>query len=328
MPALPPPTTDPPWRTAWDRALYGPTGFYRRSSPREHFRTAVHGSDLLAGALVRLVRRHGLNTVVDMGAGRGELLVDLHRLAPELTLVGVEVAPRPEELPAPVVWTPELPAAVDGLVVAHEWLDNVPCHVVEVDRSGLPRLVHVDPVTGRETLGHAVDAPGVPASLGSWLERWWPLDGAPPGARAEVGTSRDRAWADLVGRVRRGLAVAVDYGHTRETRPVPGSLRSYLAGRQVPVLPDGSRDLTAGVAVDAVAAAAGSVTLTQREALSSLGVAADHPSRERAEVAPAEYLRALSRAGEAAELTAEGGFGDFYWVVSSVGVPADPFTGS
>src|SRR3954452_12056407 len=176
MPALPPPTTDPPWRTAWDRALYGPSGFYRRCSPREHFRTAVHGSDLLAGALVRLARDGGLGTVVDMGAGGGELLRDLHRLAPDLTLAGVDVAARPEDLPPAVAWAPDFPVALDGLVVAHEWLDNIPCHVVEVDRSGVPRLVHVDPATGRESWGHALDAPGVPASIRSWLARWWPLD--------------------------------------------------------------------------------------------------------------------------------------------------------
>jgi SAM-dependent MidA family methyltransferase len=325
MPALPPPTTDAPWRTVWDQALYGPAGFYRRSSPRDHFRTAVHGSDLLARALLRLVRDHDLRTVVDLGAGRGELVRDLHRLAPDLALVAVEVAARPDDLPDAVRWTGALPAAVDGLVVAHEWLDNVPCHVVEVDRSGVARIVHVDSATGAETLGHAVDAAGVPPSLGAWLERWWPLDGAPPGTRAEVGTSRDRAWADVVGRVTRGLAVAVDYGHTRESRPVAGSMRSYRAGHQVPVLPDGSRDVTADVAVDAVAAATQSETLTQAAALRALGVSPARPPRTRAETAPREYLRALSVAADAAELTAEGGFGDFYWVVSTAGGTAAPF---
>jgi SAM-dependent MidA family methyltransferase len=238
------------------------------------------------------------------------------------------VAARPPRLPAAVGWTPELPAAVDGLVVAHEWLDNVPCHVVEVDGSGVPRLVHVDPLTGRESLGHAVDAAGVPPSLASWLEQWWPLGTAQPGARAEIGSTRDRAWADLVGRVVWGLAVAVDYGHTRETRPVAGSLRSYQAGREVPVVPDGSRDVTADVAVDAVAAAAGSVTLTQRAALRTLGVEATRPPRQQAAEDPAGYLRSLSRAADAADVTAEGGFGSFTWVVSAVGGVRLPFAPS
>ena len=41
----------------------------------------------------------------------------------------------------------------------------------------------------------------MPASLQTWLQRWWPLDERPPGTRAEVGTTRDRAWADLMRRV-------------------------------------------------------------------------------------------------------------------------------
>src|SRR3712207_498847 len=126
MPALPPRTTDPPWRTAWDRALYGPQGFFRRSAPGDHFRTAVTASDLLAQALVRLARGCGLRTVVDVGAGRGELVTAVHRLAPDLTLVAVEVADRPPGLPAAVHWTSTVPSRIDGLVVAAEWLDNIP----------------------------------------------------------------------------------------------------------------------------------------------------------------------------------------------------------
>lgn len=333
MPALPPPTTDPPWRTAWDRALYGPSGFYRRCSPRDHFRTAVRDSDMVAGALLRLAREGGLDTVVDVGAGSGELLTDLHLLAPDLSLLGVDVGPRPEALPGAVAWTRELPRAVDGLVVAHEWLDNVPCHVVEVDGRGVPRLVHVDPSTGRESLGHPLDAPGVPASLGSWLRDWWPLDGAAPGTRAEIGTTRDRAWSDLVRRVRRGLVVGVDYGHTRDRRPVTGSLRSYQRGRQVPVLPDGSRDVTADVAVDALASAtgtatgtvSGTVTLTQRTALRTLGLGPRRPPLAQAAADPGSYLRSLARTAEAAALTGEGGFGEFLWVVCAVGGLTPPF---
>lgn len=319
MPALPPPTPLPPWRTAWDQALYGPAGFFRREAPRDHFRTSVHGSDLVARALLRLVREAGLDTVVDLGAGRGELLVDLHRLAPDLDLLGVEVARRPADLPAPIAWSPVPPQSVDGLVVAHEWLDDVPCHVVEVDPAGVVRVVHVDPLTGRESLGHALDGPGVPASMAAWLDRWWPLAGREPGARAEVGTSRDRAWAEVVGTVGRGLALAVDYGHTAGDRPAAGSLRSYRAGREVDVVPDGSCDVTAHVAVDAVAAAVGGRVLRQRDALDRLGLDPRRPSPGRAGTDPAGYLRDLAASTAAADLRAVGGLGDFYWVLSAAG---------
>ncbi len=317
MPSVPPPTSAPTWKQAWDEALYGAEGFYRRESPAAHFRTSVHASTRFAEALVRLTRDAGLDTVVDVGAGRGELLAALHSLDPELELLGVEVAPRPEGLAPAVAWTTALPEAVDGLVIANEWLDNVPCHVVEVDRDGIVRVVHVDPVSGEESLGSPLTDRSVPASLRAWLEQWWPLDGAAPGTRAEVGTSREAAWADVVGRVTRGLAVAVDYGHTRDARPPLGSLRSYRDGREVDLLPDGSRDVTAHVAVDALAARVGGVVRLQRDVLTDLGVDGGRPDRALATGDPDAYLRSLSSASEAAELTAPTGLGAFLWVLTS-----------
>jgi SAM-dependent MidA family methyltransferase len=316
IPALPPPTSQPTWKQAWDAALYGPDGFFRREAPAAHFRTSVHASPLFARALVRMTREAGLDTVVDIGAGRGELLAAMHALDPGLDLLGVEVAARPADLAPGIAWTTALPESVEGLVVANEWLDDIPCHVVEVDDEGVPRVVHVDPATGEESLGRPLGHEQVPGALAGWLERWWPLDAREPGTRAEVGTSRDAAWADVVGRVTRGIAVAVDYGHTREDRPPFGSLRSYRDGREVDVLADGSRDVTAHVAVDAVAAAAGGQLRRQREALRGLGVDGSRPDLDRATSDPAGYVRALAGATEAAELTARGGLGDFWWVVT------------
>jgi SAM-dependent MidA family methyltransferase len=316
MPAVPPPTPHPSWKQAWDAALYGPQGFYRRESPAAHFRTSVHASPLFARALVAMAHGAGLDTVVDIGAGRGELLTAVHALDPGLDLLGVEVAARPSGLPGAIAWTTALPESVDGLVVANEWLDDIPCHVVEVGPDGVPRVLHVDPVTGEEWPGQPLDHPSVPASLGAWLERWWPLAGREPGARAEVGSTRDAAWADVVGRVHRGLAVAVDYGHTRADRPPFGSLRSYRDGREVDVVPDGSRDVTAHVAVDAVAAQVGGWVRTQREALRELGVSDERPDLGLATTDPVGYLRGLAEATEAAELTAIDGLGAFRWVVS------------
>src|SRR3954463_12615189 len=115
MPVVPPPTSLPTWKQAWDDALYGGDGFYRRESPADHFRTSVHASPLFARAVGRMTRAAGLDTVVDIGAGRGELLVALHELDPGLDLLGVEVAPRPGGLPDGVAWTAALPESVDGL---------------------------------------------------------------------------------------------------------------------------------------------------------------------------------------------------------------------
>jgi hypothetical protein len=296
----------PTWREAWSTALYGPDGFFRRERPADHFRTSVHASPLFAQAVLDLARHHGLTTVTDIGAGGGELLRGLHDLAPgELDLVGVDLGGRPPGLPPAVQWRDDIFGELEGLLVANEWLDNLPCDVLEADGRGVPRYVHVDPSTGQEVLGQECNE--------AWVQRWWPV--SEPGSRVEVGSARDRAWADVVRRLRHGVALAVDYGHTRQTRPPFGSLAAYQHGRQVAVVPDGSRDITAHVAVDSLV---GDRT-TQRDALRSLGVHGGRPPRELARSDPAGYVAALGRASEAGELTARDGLGDFWWVTVSRG---------
>jgi SAM-dependent MidA family methyltransferase len=312
------------WRDATHRALYGTGGFYLRpEGPAGHFRTSVHASPLFAAALARLARAAGLGTVVDVGAGRGELLVALLRIDPGLSLHGVDVAARPEALPPSIGWSASVPPGVSALLVANEWLDNVPVDVAEVDARGVARIVEVETRTGRERTGAEVG--GADAA---WLDRWWPLRGAAPGMRAEIGAPRDDAWASAVRTLGSGLAVAIDYGHERSTRPPFGTLAGYRQGRAVPPLPDGTCDVTSHVAVDSLAEAGeatgsvtGSAQLTQRTALHALGVRGTRPPYELARTDPRGYLAALRDAGEAGELTASGGLGDFRWLVQGVGVP-------
>src|SRR3954452_17961908 len=71
-----------PWRSAWADAHHGPAGFYRRAAPADHFRTSVHASPLFAAAVLELLGRVDAALghpepvdLVDVGAGRGELLV-------------------------------------------------------------------------------------------------------------------------------------------------------------------------------------------------------------------------------------------------------------
>jgi SAM-dependent MidA family methyltransferase len=302
-----------------DRALYGPGGFFVSGAPAAHFRTSVHASPLFAGALARLLERvdtalHRPDPldVVDVGAGRGELLLALRDAVPaaisgRLRLTAVELAPRPAGVP--FAWRASLPERVTGLLVATEWLDNVPLDVAALDGAGNPRYVLTD------------DSLGEPLSDGdrAWLDRWWPLS---PGARAEIGAPRDAAWAAAVSTVERGLALAVDYGHTVADRPLLGSLTGFRSGWQVPPVPDGSCDLTAHVAVDAVAAATpGSILLRQREALRRLGVDGARPPLSLASTDPAGYVRALSAAGAAAELTDTAGLGGHFWLLHATGLP-------
>ncbi|MEU7010753.1 SAM-dependent methyltransferase [Streptomyces sp. NPDC046332] len=308
------------WREATEQALYGPGGFFLRpEGPAGHFRTSVHASPLFAGAVARLLtgvaEELGTDEVafVDMGAGRGELLSGVLAAVPvglSVRAYGVERAERPAGLDGRAEWTGRVPEGVRGLLFANEWLDNVPVDVASVDEAGVVRYVEVRAADGAERLGRPVEGPDA-----EWLERWWPL--TEPGERAEIGRTRDEAWAAAVGSLAAGTAVAVDYGHLRESRPLFGTLTGFRAGREVAPVPDGSCDVTAHVAMDAVASAGGEL-VTQREALRGLGVRGDRPPLALASSDPGAYVRALGAAGEAAELTARGGLGDFLWLTRSV----------
>ncbi len=300
-----------PLRSAWEAALYGRQGFYRRESPADHFETSPHASDLFALAVVELARRLCLSRIVDVGAGSGRLLAGIAAVAPEIDLVGVDLRARPEGLPARVHWYGELPGGVDRLVLANEVLDNIACDVVEVDDQGQIRHVEVDAATGDQRLGEPARA-----ELLEWTTRWWPLTEC--GSRAEVGLTRDSWWSSLCAAASRGACVAVDYGHLAGDRPRLGTLTSYRRGAQVPVTFDGTSDVTAHVAFDSLAAAVGGMPRTQRDVLRELGVSGRRPPLQQATTDPAGYLRALALAGEAAELTTIGGLGDLYWLIPDV----------
>ncbi|MEV4762721.1 SAM-dependent methyltransferase [Micromonospora chokoriensis] len=356
------------WRDAMSRALYGPDGFFvAGTGPADHFRTSVHASPAFASALLRLIvevdsalgHPYRLD-VVDVGAGRGELLRALVGLAvgvsgepthsgrsglippwsgsPEtltptapvrpslaerVSFTAVEYAARPDNLPVEINWTDQIPEGITGVLIATEWLDNVPLDVAVHTEDGW-RYVLVDPSSGTESIGGPVSA----ADL-DWLTNWWPHPNSNH-LRAEIGRSRDEAWANAVGQISRGMAVAVDYGHLREGRPVDGTLTGYRGGRQVPPVPDGSSDVTAHVAMDSVASAGAAVArcayslVSQREALRALGADGGRPPLSLAGSDPAGYVRALAAASAVAELTDPAGLGGHWWLRQPVGIPLGP----
>lgn len=310
-----------PWRDAMEGALYGSDGFFVRERPAAHFRTSVHVSPLYARAVAELLCR--VDTALgrpaelaftDMAAGGGELCAGvLGALPPDVAgrvrVYAVELAPRPAGLDPRVTWAAEPPRGGRGLLFANEWLDNVPLDVAEVDDAGVARYVEVRVPDGAERLAGAVAGPDA-----EWLRRWWPLSA--PGTRAEIGLTRDEAWAEAAGSLSAGLAVAVDYAHACDARPPHGTLTGYRAGWQVPPVPDGSCDLTAHVAADSLR---GAVRVSQREALSALGVSGGRPPLSLASTDPAGYVRALAAAGEASALTSPEGLGAFTWALTPVG---------
>jgi len=308
------------WRAAMQRALYAPgTGFFvSGDGPAGHFRTSAHASPLFAGALVRLLcrvdealGRPPVLDVVDVGAGRGELLVALAYGVPgkvrdRLRLTAVELAERPVSLPPDIDWRDSLPERVTGLLLATEWLDNVPLDLAELDGSAVARYQLTDGSLGEPVSGE--DA--------TWLAKWWPLR---PGHVAEIGRPRDEAWRAAVSTLERGLALCVDYGHVAGERPALGTLTGYRGGRQLLPVPDGGCDLTAHVAVDALAGP-GATVLRQRAALHALGVSGRRPPRSLASADPAKYMHKLAAAGDAAELTDPAGLGGHFWLLEPVGL--------
>jgi SAM-dependent MidA family methyltransferase len=346
------------WAAAWQRALYGDRGFYTSgpggtAGPVGHFRTSVHVGAVFHAAVAALLtevdaRLGGADRaggperldLVDVGAGRGELLAGVLAALPDELAARVrprafEVRARPAGLDPRVEWTvgaapaavaAAYPTGVRGLLLAHEWLDDLPCDVVEVDAAGTQRLVLVDDAgaehpgpplaDARACAAYDVDGPAAT----QWLQRWWPV--TLPGARAEVGTARDAAMAALSSVLAEGTLLAIDYGHVRDDRAAgrydAGTLVGYRAGRAVPPAPDGSTDITAHVAVDAALEATaglpGRRTLTtQRDALGALGVSGRLPGRDLADD-PAAYATALDVASQAAELRDPSGLGAFWWL--------------
>ena len=106
------------------------------------------------------------------------------------------------------------PGSLAGLLVATEWLDNVPLDLAEVDEAGTARYVLVDPLTGDEQLGEPLSAADA-----AWAQ---PLVAAmatwPTGTRLELGGPRDEAWAAAVAMLR----AASPSLSTMDTRGTPG----------------------------------------------------------------------------------------------------------
>ena len=274
--------------------------------------------------------------LVDIGAGQGELLGQVLELAEHLPAGpgparpglsfpqrivprAVEIAPQPSGGDDRIRWSAALPDRIRGLVIASEWLDNIPVDVAELTPDG-PRIMLVDPGSGAEQPG----PPARPAER-DWLRRWWPLQH--PGDRAELGHPRCAAWAGVIGRLDGGLALAADYAHSRASRPRPGPWPgSGTAGRcgrsrtgpgtsprtwpWTPARRPGPRPGPRRRCSPRSGPRCG------RWGCPGGGRRSARPTVTR----PGTWPR-CARAAEAAELTDPAGLGGFGWLIQAVGVP-------
>jgi SAM-dependent MidA family methyltransferase len=279
------------WRHAWNQAN---ADFYDRNRAADHFSTSVEIGHHVAGALAQLARSERDRYpnqpfwVIDVGSGTGQLLEQLRTLMPaDVHFLGVDIRERPLQLHSAIQWR-SIPInegtanIVDedsdraGVVIAHEFLDDIPCDIIELDDDLSPRVVLVDPKTGAEELGPGLSDPAAtrflephhPREVRQWLDAWWPV--TRPGARREVGLTRQRVWTALTRTVQVGCAVAIDYAHNRADRATGlwdgGTVKGFSTGRPQRALPDGSVNITAHVALDALARP-GATLATQAEIL-------------------------------------------------------------
>ena len=302
-------------------SAYGPEGFWPRHRPEEHFKTAAASTSLLAEMTAAVTdRTPGLHVVIDLGAGSGQLMSALHELRPELQLVAVDLRERPVELPAAVCWArdlwdvrynrwttgeaePWLTRTEPVMIICCEWLDDLPVVVVRRHADGWRETVISD--NGEEQFG-----PRLHEDQLAWADRWWPI-----GHRAEVGLTRDRAWAALAAVVARrgGCALMIDYGHRRNERPVDGSFAAYRDGRAVLPTPSGEVNLTAHVSVDAVRAAGEQAGLRtafcclQSEVVADLLAPTPHP----------DPLADLARRSQQSALSSRYVWGSHWWLLQT-----------
>jgi len=307
------------WFDAWLECAYGADGFWRRHWPDEHFRTAAATSPLVAEAVAAVADRLAVRSMIDVGAGRGELVSALAELRPGLRLGAIDLRARPGSLPDRIEWAEDLwdvryarwtagraeallAADEPVLIVAAEWLDDLPCRVVRREADGWREVVVDEGGTERP-------GPRLADAELAWADRWWSA-----GRRAEIGSTRDQAWSALAEVVRRrgGGLILLDYGHHRTTRPENGSFAGYRDGRRVQPVPSTEVNLTAHVSQDAVRAAGEALKLRtlldarQDEALARL-LAVGPPD--------ADPLHDLVRRSERAALASEYGWGGHRWLV-------------
>lgn len=280
------------WLDRWNNS-----SFWLDAQPSVHFRTPATTCPSVLGAWVdALLDTHHLDHLVEVGAGDAPATARVRRHAIDLRPVPGVATIRARwregwDCDVAALWDDGKPV----LLLAVEWLDDLPCPVVVREGHG---WVHLGPWGRTRQVADPADA--------AWLQSWWPAGGS-----ADVGRPRDEAWAWFARRLPPGSVLAcVDYGHAAADRPASSTLAAHRHGRAVPPgTPDAN--LTAHVAVDSLAAAvedAGAVRLGAGT-LADLDI--DLPVRE--------GLPGLALRSELAAWRAPHHFGGFRWLTHRVG---------
>jgi SAM-dependent MidA family methyltransferase len=332
-----------PFERFMDLALYGPTGFFATSTLRSQrsgdFLTSPEVSPLFGETLARFVegenRRIGEPfTLVEVAGGSGSLLRPLLGVTP-VSAWAVEVSPPARQALAALVGPERVVASMEavpdpirGVVLANEFVDNLPMAIAQLDDAGWrERWVAVE--GGGLVLVDAFPRPEVE----EWLARW--AGTSEVGAWVEVQLAA-AAWLETVlERLVAGSVVVIDYGDTMENlvpRRRDGTLRTYRAHHLGPHPLDepGATDITADVnftaLMDVAERCGASVRLfRQDDFLADLGLR-DHLSdlrKRELELARSgdemERLRVRTLKNEVETLLHPRGLGDFRVMVARKG---------
>lgn len=232
--------------------------FYRIHRAEDHFITEPMVANRLAEHIARRINRrwkHGVD-VFDIGAGDGSLVRALAELT-EHRVHGIDIRNRPSDVEPAIGWQRELPEADEAVVICHEFLDDVPCDIVEIDAAGQPCLLLFDDESN-PVLGPRLSDPAAGAdrsALLAWMKRWWPSNR--PLSRVEIGLQRDVQWRELLRRIKVGQAFAIDYGHLLNERMAGtwdgGTIIGFRRGHAVASRFSNDRNITAHVAMDSIA---------------------------------------------------------------------------
>ena len=257
--------------------LYAPGfGYYTAGATKlgvgGDFVTAPEMSPFFGAALADAFSAMGEVNVLELGAGTGKLACDFLAASSGVSLysileVSADLRERQQTLLADqkVTWLDALPVHIEGLVIANEVLDAVPCEIVRFHQNHFEqarvRLSRPEGEGAGETEMHF-----------EWV--WQPLltgpllDAAklriPPieGYTTEINLEAEALVATLASRLTHGALCFIDYGFPRREYYLPdrstGTLACHFQQRVHfdPLLLAGLQDITAHVDFTAIAEAA------------------------------------------------------------------------